>query len=889
MVKLSIHKGLKFQDPILEEAYQKRITNYDLFNFSISSVQSLLILFFLWIISYESGQSPFLWWPLIFIGLIFFFLLRTISFWSIIINLFSLIAIIEYLFAEDELTMAKIFFLGWAVSHLTLEVFYSVRNVMLKSFLMFLTNIYCFVRIGVHLDHYLMLLVLFNVCKIIHNFKEELNRRTKFQESFVQLKNLEYYKDVLDKGIHSGVAIISLKQDKSLSLIKNEKDSNKTIKCDSKNIFDKPYVNYPAKRLFRIIDDYELFDILESIPVNNDPLPKTKSNQGSFINDQESLLNQIIIELEKVNTKNEEIAFSSKSWADTLMKELIGISIKINDDEISFDITVSKFLRNETTSMILIFNDISDKVMKERLAVLNMHKDHLLATVSHELKTPLNAIFGYTSELMSRDFPSDIMEYFTQIKINSKLLQYQIDNILDFSQLTEDKLIMNYVKFNLATIITHVRSLIISTISQKGLSFSLNIDPTCPKTITSDPHRLKQLLMILVGNALKFTFEGFIEMSIDRIDNNSIRFYIKDSGIGIKEERKKNLFCLFHQEEDINRKELNQHGIGLGLTLSKHLVDKLGPPQQIMLNSEFGKGTEISFVIYVDNQKKDQNEIKHFTRFGTTKKSVIVQNKLELTPIFSHRLLEKPQSFVKKSSENITDSDPRKIARITSSIKEVDEISEEELMKQIPRDSKINISRISLKELNGKNFSSKNKFEETVMDSAPPLKKSNSFSSFDSEFYDENLKKTEDPLVDHQNISSYNFLIVDDTPLNLLILETFILAENKKNSIIKAYNGKQAVEAMLNYPKYFDLVFMDCNMPLMNGYEATTKLKELMKTQKLEECPILAISAYSKVSEDTKWREAGMDEFIQKPLTKNQFQEIYKLWVNKKRMNKGTI
>ena len=103
---------------------------------------------------------------------------------------------------------------------------------------------------------------------------------------------------------------------------------------------------------------------------------------------------------------------------------------------------------------------------------------------------------------------------------------------------------------------------------------------------------------------------------------------------------------------------------------------------------------------------------------------------------------------------------------------------------------------------------------------------------------------------------------------------------------MKVYNGQQAIDIMIANPNLFDIVLMDCNMPVLNGYEATVQLKELMNSNSIEECPILAISAYSKVSEDIKWKECGMDDFIEKPLTKNKFQEIYKIWANKKRVKK---
>lgn len=125
---------------------------------------------------------------------------------------------------------------------------------------------------------------------------------------------------------------------------------------------------------------------------------------------------------------------------------------------------------------------------------------------------------------------------------------------------------------------------------------------------------------------------------------------------------------------------------------------------------------------------------------------------------------------------------------------------------------------------------------------------------------------------------SHQILIVDDTPLNLLILETFIKAENDSNIIFKAYNGEQAIELAIQKKK-IDLILMDCNMPLMDGYEATIKLRGLMEDKIVQECPILAISAYCKSGEDNNWREAGMNEFLEKPLTKKKFQEMYRRWL----------
>ena len=111
-------------------------------------------------------------------------------------------------------------------------------------------------------------------------------------------------------------------------------------------------------------------------------------------------------------------------------------------------------------------------------------------------------------------------------------------------------------------------------------------------------------------------------------------------------------------------------------------------------------------------------------------------------------------------------------------------------------------------------------------------------------------------------------------------METFILSENPKNIIYKAYNGQQAID-IVKEKKIIDIIFMDCNMPVLNGYQSSEQIKELMETNYIQKCPILALSAYCKSNEDLNWKKAGMDDFIEKPLTKKKFREIYICWLVK--------
>lgn len=894
MGKFNFLKGFAFKDPQIEEKFQDKFKDQIWFNFSLSTLQILLILVFLMImmIANHGIYNLASWWPLFLIIFILVCLLvlkilkKSLYFISVFYHIALIIGTVEFLLANN-ISNSITFFLGWFVSHLTDQIFSSMQNLILKSFLIILLNIYAFIRIGLFFDPFLIILLALVFCKIAYIFKSEHFKRKDFHEYFTQLRNLEYYKYILDKGIHTGAIVITLKAE----ALQRKNEFNKRIIKSERLLFEKPYINYPAQRLFNLNDDFEIFDLLKLINFSKD-----QTETINVAGENENLLNLIIYELERaeIMNKKEEIVYSNKSWGETIIKEIMSISITKDSNEINFDLMISKFFWNERASIILIFNDISDKVLNERLGILNKHKDHLLASVSHELKTPLNVIFGYTTELISRNFPPEIMEYLIQIKINSKLLQYQIDNILDYSQLTQGKLTMNHIKFNLTAMLSQIKSLVICNIQQKGLKFSLKVDSNCPKTMISDPHRLKQLLMIIIGNSIKFTFKGKIEIFIEKVDNNIIRFGITDTGIGIKEDRKKNLFSLFKQETNNHDQELNQHGIGLGLTLSKHLIDKLGPFQQIILKSEFGKGSEFCFLIHIDNKKKEkEKKKKDFSRMGTRKQSLYSTkfNHLELTPVIQGRFFEKTMTFTKNIFENCEERENECISKSLEIFceEEMNEINDELPLKkeQAPRQTNIIINH----KLIFQSSEPLSEVHESFNDENPnisfdqAINQGSDYSSLDSTPL---LKKSSDLVIPNEKEDKipYNFLIVDDTPLNLLILETFIFSENKENLVMKAYNGQQAIDIMRENPKLFDLILMDCNMPVLNGYEATKKLKELMRDGIIEECSILAISAYSKISEDSKWKECGMDAFIEKPLTKNRFKDIYKLWANKKRNSK---
>ena len=185
------------------------------------------------------------------------------------------------------------------------------------------------------------------------------------------------------------------------------------------------------------------------------------------------------------------------------------------------------------------------------------------------------------------------------------MLQHSINNILDFSRIDRVILPIHVSKFNLDTVYKQIKALFFYNFKEKGISFELEIDPKVPKVffpfsfnnhylfkcIISDIDRIKQILIILIGNSLKFTFTGKIILKVEVLDATAIKYTVIDTGIGFKEHLKKSLFNYFQSMDDSDY----QHGIGLGLILCKHLINRLGPQQEIKIFSSEGKGSSISF------------------------------------------------------------------------------------------------------------------------------------------------------------------------------------------------------------------------------------------------------------------------------------------------------
>lgn len=239
--------------------------------------------------------------------------------------------------------------------------------------------------------------------------------------------------------------------------------------------------------------------------------------------------------------------------------------------------------------------------LAEQASRSNLAKSEILAGSSHDLRTPMNAIIGFAELLLETDLDAEQQEYVQTIHKSSTALLSLINDILDFTKLEVGKLNVQIVTCNLSTFVQDIRSMMAPGIVQKGLTFTIHIDPGLPETFFSDPVRLRQCMVNLIGNALKFTKTGGISLNIklERCGTRpSIRFDVKDTGIGISKDKQNQIFQSYSQAEETT--ESKYGGTGLGLAITQKLVDLLGG--HISVASEPGKGSVFSIVLpFVDS------------------------------------------------------------------------------------------------------------------------------------------------------------------------------------------------------------------------------------------------------------------------------------------------